>query len=65
MTPGTYNFVSFILNDAFVGSLTAATTGSASGSTSLVALLAITQFSDQVKIRFNLQLINGMPNVLQ
>ena len=65
MATGTYNFVSFILNVTFVGLLTAATAGSASGSASLVALLVITQFSDQVKIRFILQLINGISNVLQ
>ena len=65
MTTGTYNFVSFILNVTFVGLLTAATAGSASGSASLVALLVITQFSDQVKIRFISQLINGISNVLQ
>ena len=62
MTTGTYNFVSFILNVAFVGLLTAATARSASGSASLVALLVITQFSDQVKIRFISQLINGISN---
>ena len=49
VTTGTYNFVSVILNVAFVGLLTAATAGSASGSASLVALLAITQFSDRLR----------------
>ena len=51
MTTGTYSFVSFILNVGLVGLLTAATTGSESGSASVVALLVITQFSDHVKIR--------------
>ena len=41
MTTGRYNFVSVILNTAFVGLLTAATAGLASGSASLVALLVI------------------------
>ena len=65
MTAGTYNFVSFILSVAFVGLLTAATVGLAPGSASLVALLVITQFSEQVKIRFISQLINGLSSVLQ
>ena len=65
MNIGTYNFVSFNLNVAFVGLLTAATAGSASGSASLVALLVIAQFSDQVKIRFTSQLINDISYVLQ
>ena len=42
MTTGIYYFVSFILNVAFVGVLTAR-------SASLVALLVITQFSGQVE----------------
>ena len=46
MTTGIYNFVSSILNVAFVELLTAATAGLASGLASLVALLVITQFSD-------------------
>ena len=61
----TGHFVSVILNVAFVGILTAATTGSVSGSASLVALLVIIHFSDQVKIRFILQLINGISSVFQ
>ena len=48
VTTGTYNFVSFASNVAFVGSLTAAT----AGSVSLIALLVITQFLHQIKIRF-------------
>ena len=44
---------SFILSVAFVGLLTAATAGSASGLASLAALLVITQFSDQVKKLIN------------
>ena len=39
----------------------AATAGLASGLASLVTLLVITQFSDQIKIRFISQLINGIP----
>ena len=63
MTTGAYNFVSFTLNVAFVELLTAVTAGSAPGSASLVALLVITQFSDQVKIRFISQLIKGISSV--
>ena len=63
MTTGAYNFVSFTLNVAFVRLLTAVTAGSAPGSASLVALLVITQFSDQVKIRFISQLIKGISSV--
>ena len=65
MTAATYNFASLILNVAFVGLLTAATAGSVSRSASLVALLVITKFSDQLKIRFISQLINGISSVLQ
>ena len=64
MTTGTSNFVSVILNVAIFGLVTAATAGSASRSASLVALLAITQLSDQVKIRFISQLVNGIVNSL-
>ena len=39
VTTGTYNFVSVVINVAFVGLSIAATSGSASGSPSLVALL--------------------------
>ena len=65
MTTGTCNFVSFILNVAFLGLLTAAAAGSASGSVSLVALIVITQYLDQVEIRFISQLINGISNVFR
>ena len=65
MTTGTYNFVSSILNITFVGLLTAATAGLASGSAFLVVSFVITQFSDQDKIRFISQLINGISSVLQ
>ena len=65
MTTGTYNFVSSILNVTFVGLLTAATAGLASGSAFLVVSFVITQFSDQDKIRFISQLINGISSVLQ
>ena len=57
--------MSSILNVAFVALSTAATAGSASGSASLVALLVITQFSDQVKITFVSLLINGIFSALQ
>ena len=60
-----YNFVSVILNVAFVRLSIAATSGFASGSASLVPLLVNTQFSDHVKIRFISQLINGLSSVLQ
>ena len=62
-TTGTYNFVSAISNVAFVGLLTATTSGLASGSASLVALLVITQFSNQVKIKDTSQSINGISSV--
>ena len=65
VTTRTYNFVSIILNIALIGLLTAANTGSTSGSASLVALLVNTQFSVHVKIRFISQVINGMSSSLQ
>ena len=65
ITTGTYNFVSIILNVAFVGLSVAATAGFAWGSTSLVALLVNTQFSDHVKARFISQLNNSMFSALQ
>ena len=65
VTTGTYNFVSFISTIASVELLTAATTGSGSGSASLVALLVITQFLDQDKIQFITQLINVISSVLK
>ena len=49
----------------FVGLLIAAASGFTSGFPSLLALLVNTQFSVHVKIRFTLQLINGMSSVLQ
>ena len=64
MTTGTYKFVSVIFNVAFIGLLPAATAGLASGSASLVALLVITHFPGQVKIRLISQLINSISNVL-
>ena len=64
-TTGTYNLVSVILNVASVGLLITATAGSASGPASHVALLAITQFSDQGQIRFISQLIYGISGVFQ
>ena len=62
----TCNFVSVILNVALAGFSIPATKGSASGSTSLVALLCVNrQFSDHVKIRLMSQLINVIFSVLQ
>ena len=49
VTTGTYNFVSFVLNVAIVGLLTAVTAGSASGLASLVALLVITHSLNKLK----------------
>ena len=63
MTTGTYNFVSFIVNVAFVGLPISATPGL--WSAFLVVLLVITQLLDQVKIRFIPLLINGISIVLQ
>ena len=62
---GAYNFASFILNVASVGAFIAGIEGSTLGSSSLVALLAITQFSDQFKIKLISQLINSISSVLQ
>ena len=62
MTTSTYNFVFVVLNVAFVGLLISTTAGSP-GSAFPVALLDITQFLDQVKIRFISQLINGISSV--
>ena len=56
VTTGAYNFVSVILNVAFVGLSIAATGGSTSGSTSLVALL-VNMLSDHVEIKFISQLM--------
>ena len=65
VTTGTYIFVSSILNVSFVGLLISATAVSVSGSASLVELLVITKFSDQVRLKDTSQLINGMSSVLQ
>ena len=62
---GTYKFVYFISNGAFVGLLTAPTAWPASMSASLVTLLVITQFLDQVKMRFISQLINGISSAFE
>ena len=53
VTTGTYNFASFNLNISLVGAFIAGIVRLALGSASLVALLVTTQFSDQVRIRFN------------
>ena len=65
VTAGTYNFASFILNVASVGAFIAGIEGSTLGSSSLVALLVITQFSDQFKIKLISQLINSISSALQ
>ena len=65
MTTGIYSFVSVILNIAFVALLIAAMVGFALGSASLVALLVIKFFSDQVKIEDTSQLINDISSVFQ
>ena len=57
VTTGACNFVSVVLNVEFIGLLTAATAGLASGSASLFALLVNTQFPDQIKVRFISQLM--------
>ena len=59
--------MSVTLNVAFAGLLTLVTPGFPpwAETASLVALLVKAQFSDHVKIRFILQLINGMSSVLQ
>ena len=57
--------MSVILNIAFVGLLTATTAEFASGSASFVALLFVTHFSHQVKIKFISQLTNGVSSFLQ
>ena len=62
VTTGTYNLQLVILKTAFVGLLIPATTGSASRSAYLVALLVITQFSDQFKVKDTSQLTNRMFN---
>ena len=55
VTTGTYNLQSVILKTTFVGLLIPVTGGSASGSVYLAALLVITQFSDQVRVKNILQ----------
>ena len=65
VTTGTYSIQSVILKTAFVGLLTSATAGSASGSASLVALLVITQFSDYVRVKDISQLISGIFTIFQ
>ena len=57
--------MSVILDAAFLGVSTATTAGSVSGSASLITQLVITQFSDQVKVRFISQLINGISSVIK
>ena len=65
MTNGTYNFVYVTLNVAPFGESILAVGGFVTKIESLVALLVITQFSEQVKIRFISQLINGISSVLE
>ena len=65
VSTGTCNLQSIILKTAFVGLLILTTTGSASGSAFLIALLVNAQFSDHIKSKEIFQLINGMSSVLQ
>ena len=65
VTTVTYNLQSVILKAEFVELLILSTAGSASGSSSLIALLVNIQFLDQVKVKNTSQLINGISNVLQ
>ena len=71
MTTGTYNFVSVILNVAFIGASVLSldsTGGSALGLTLLVFCVVIsvkTQFSVHVKIKDISQLIKGMSRLSQ
>ena len=65
VTSGTRTFASFILNVAFFRAFIAVIAWSASGAASLVALFAITPFSDEVKIKLISHLINGISGVLQ
>ena len=62
VTTGTYNLQSVILKTAFVGLLIPATAGSASAS--LIALLVITQFSDQFRPKDTSKLINGNMSIV-
>ena len=64
-TNGTYNLLSVILKFAFVGLLNSSTAGSASESSSFVALLVNRQFLDQIKAKNTLQLSNSICNVRQ
>ena len=65
VTTGTNNIVSVTLNVAFEGLLISDIAGSTPGLASVVALLVITQLSDQVKIRFISQLINSVCSTFQ
>ena len=67
VTTGTYNFVSVILNVAFVGAFLAGLAGlfSYASTAACVVILVKTQFSDQVKVKDTSQLIKGMSKVLQ
>ena len=66
VTTGTYNFVSFILNVAFVGepSLCFGLVPSALF-INLCSQLVITQFTGKFKVKDTSQLINGISSVLQ
>ena len=67
VTTGTYNFVSVIINVAFVGEAIAGISGvfPCAGTAAYVIISVKTQFLDQVKVKDTSQLINGMSNVLQ
>ena len=65
VTTGTYNFVSVILNLVHIGQTISVNLRAASESEFLLTLLFITQFLDQVKVRFISQLISGISSVLK
>ena len=67
VTTGTYNFVSVILNIAFVRACIAGIAGLSSwGTLAVCAAISVkTQFSDQVKIKDTSKLIKGMSRLLQ
>ena len=67
VTTGTYNFVSVILNVAFVGVFITGLAGLFPWAALAVCIIISvkTQFSDQVKIKYTSKLMKGMSKVLQ
>ena len=66
MSTGTYSFVSFIISVTIVGeSLKNSGLSPCTALTSCFSMLVITQFADQVKIRFTFQSIKGVFSALQ